>query len=144
MQDKSNPKDLLGQTKYPMSLVPSTVLAELALAMFEGSRKYGAYNYRSIDIRMSIYYDAVFRHLISWFEGEDIDPDSGVHHVTKAISSLVVLRDGMINGKVIDDRPINSGNTSEHFQECNKKVKEVINKYPNCAPGFTRGNSENN
>ena len=45
------------------------------------------------------------RHLVGWWEGEDLDPDSGLSHVTKAIASLVVLRDAMLNGKCEDDRP---------------------------------------
>ena len=43
---------------------------------------------------------------MAWWEGEDVDPDSGVSHITKAIATLVVLRDSQINNMVDDDRPI--------------------------------------
>ncbi|MCM0035904.1 MAG: DUF5664 domain-containing protein, partial [Burkholderiaceae bacterium] len=53
----------------------------------------------------SVYYDATIRHLFAWWEGEDLDPDSGMSHITKAIASLTVLRDSMIQGMSTDDRP---------------------------------------
>jgi hypothetical protein len=88
-----------------MSAVPANVLAELGVAMLEGAAKYGRHNYRAVGVRASVYYDAALRHLFAWWEGEDIDPDSGVSHITKMLSTLVVLRDAMLNGKLEDDRP---------------------------------------
>lgn len=103
----SNPKDIFGSNKASLSMVPSGVLMELALGMQEGALKYGRHNYRAIGVRGSIYYDAAIRHLMAWWEGEDLDPQSGagLHHVSKAIASLTVLRDAMINNKFNDDRP---------------------------------------
>lgn len=80
-------------------------MAEVGVAMLEGATKYGRHNYRVAGVRSSVYYDAVMRHLIAWWEGEDIDPDSKLSHVTKAITSLVVLRDAMMQGMATDDRP---------------------------------------
>lgn len=73
--------------------------------MLEGGIKYGRHNYRVIGVRGSVYYDATRRHIDAWWEGQDVDPDSGLNHITKAICSLVVLRDAMIQGKFTDDRP---------------------------------------
>lgn len=101
----SNPKDLIGIRKAPFSTVSGAVMAEVGTAMLEGAAKYGRHNYRVVGVRASVYYDATMRHLVGWWEGEDIDPDSGLSHVTKAIASLVVLRDAMLNGKCEDDRP---------------------------------------
>ena len=72
---------------------------------------------------------------MAWWEGEDIDPDSGLSHVTKAISSLVVLRDAMIQGKFKDDRPPKS--PPNWLAEFNKKAGEIVDKYPNPVPPFT-------
>src|SRR5512143_1165912 len=101
----SNPKDSVGVKKVSLSYVPAPVLMETAVGMQEGGFKYGRHNYRVIGVRGSVYYDATMRHLMSWWEGEDIDPDSGLSHVTKAICSLVVLRDAMMQGCFTDDRP---------------------------------------
>ena len=82
----SNPKDLVGVLKVPMSTVSAPVLAEISLGMLEGACKYGRHNYRMVGVRSSVYYDATMRHLMAWWEGQDIDPASGLHHVTKAIT----------------------------------------------------------
>lgn len=100
-----NPKDKVGSKKAPMSVVPANVLAELGVAMLEGSLKYGRHNWRDAGIRSSVYYDACLRHLFAWWEGEDIDPDSGLSHITKAMATLLVLRDGQTAGMCEDDRP---------------------------------------
>lgn len=102
-----NPKDGIGVRKAPMSTVPAGVMLEVGLAMLEGCVKYGRHNYRSAGIRSSVYYDATMRHLMAWWEGEDLDPDSAAQlsHITKAIASLTVLRDAMMQDMVTDDRP---------------------------------------
>lgn len=124
----SNPKDRVGIQKVPFSVIPVPVLWELGLAMLEGALKYGRHNYRKAGVRASVYYDAVMaRHLPAWWEGEDIDPASGVHHITKAIASLTVLRDSMIRGNWVDDRPPKSNPAlMEHY---NAQVKVLLEKY---------------
>ena len=68
--------------------------------------KYGRHNYRAAGVRASVYFDAaVGRHLFSWWEGQDIDPESGMHHIDKAIAGLMVLRDSQLQGNWVDDRP---------------------------------------
>ena len=102
---QTNPKDIVGTRKAPMSTIPGNVMAEIGVAMLEGACKYGRHNYRIAGVRASVYYDGVNRHLTAWWEGEDYDPDSGLSHITKAITSLVVLRDAMIQSMWTDDRP---------------------------------------
>ena len=101
----TNPKDAVGVKKAPLSTVPMNVVAEAGVAMLEGALKYGRHNYREAGIRESVYFDGTMRHLIAYWEGEDIDPDSGVSHLTKAIASLLVWRDAQMNGRALDDRP---------------------------------------
>lgn len=100
-----NPKKAIGTKKAPISYVPAPVLMEVGIAMMEGGIKYGPHNFRETKIDASDYYNAAIRHLMQWWEGEDIDPDSGLSHITKAIASLVVLRDSMLFGSYNDDRP---------------------------------------
>jgi hypothetical protein len=95
-----------------LSCVPMTVVLEIATAMREGAQKYGRHNWREAGVRSSVYFDAAIRHLFAWWEGEEIDPDSGISHLTKAIASLVVLRDGQMQSETQpelfnDDRPVN-------------------------------------
>jgi len=127
----TNPKDLVGVRKAPMSTVPATVLAEIGVAMLEGASKYGRDNYRAAGVRGSVYYDGAMRHLMAWWEGEDIDPDSGMSHVTKAITSLVVLRDAMMQGKFTDDRPPRA---LPFYPALNAGAAAIIDRYPDRKP----------
>lgn len=132
----SNPKDVLGIKKVPMSTVPAPVLAEIAIGMMEGALKYGRHNYRSIGVRASVYYDALMRHAMQWWEGEDVDVDSGLSHVTKAITTLIVLRDAMIQGKLVDDRPPQS--PENWLAPLNDKAAMLLKKYPEPKAPFLR------
>lgn len=127
-QKPTNPKDAVGIKKVSMSVVPAPVIAELAVALHEGALKYGRHNYRVIGVRGSVYYDATMRHLMDYWEGMDIDPDSGLSHITKAIASLTVLRDAMMQGKYVDDRP--PVTTTPWLSDLNKRVEALIEKYP--------------
>lgn len=102
----SNPKDTVGIRKTPLSTLPWRVLWYVGLAMMEGALKYGRHNYRAVGVRASVYFDAtVSRHLGPWWEGEDIDAESGLSHIDKAIAALMVMRDSMLQGNFEDDRP---------------------------------------
>lgn len=127
----TNPKDAVGIRKAPMSTVSAVVLAEVGVAMLEGACKYGRHNYRSAGVRASVYFDAACRHLFSWWEGEDVDADSGMHHVTKLIADLTVLRDAMIRGLCTDDRPPRS---SQFYAELNEKAAQIIDRYADRKP----------
>lgn len=133
----SNPKDAVGTGKVPFSTVPAQVIALAGLALLEGARKYGRHNYRAIGVRASVYYDATMRHLTSWWEGQDIDPDSDLSHVDKAISSLIVLRDAMLNNKWEDDRPPAVANQN-WVADLNVKAKALNEKYPDALEPWTQ------
>jgi hypothetical protein len=134
----TNPKDAVGIRKWRVfSTIPATVEAEIGVAMLEGARKYGRHNYRIAGVRGSVYYDAARGHLMQWWEGEDIDPDSGLSHITKAIASLVVLRDAMIQGKLVDDRPP-VGNLQEVRNNLQSVVDGIFERYPESAPAYTK------
>lgn len=133
-EKESNPKDAIGCSKVAFSTVPAPVIAEIAVGMTEGAIKYRRHNYRAVGVRASIYYDALQRHITSWWEGEDVDPDSGLNHVTKAITSLVVLRDAMIRDKMVDDRP---PGTLGFIKALNQKTKELMDSYEEHKEPYT-------
>lgn len=104
-ESNPNPKDGIGATKLPLSLVPATAMAHAALAHLDGACKYGTANWRVAGVRASIYLDAVRRHLAKWESGEECDGDSGVHHLGHAIACLNIVLDADACGKLHDDRP---------------------------------------
>jgi hypothetical protein len=128
----TNPKDAVGVKKVPFSTLPMPVVAEVGLAMLEGARKYGRHNYRVAGVRASVYFDAVMRHMAQWWEGEDLDPDSDLSHVTKAIASLVVLRDSMMRGNWQDDRPPKAG--PGWVADMNIAAADIIDRLPDAVP----------
>lgn len=130
---ESNPKDAVGIRKVPFSCLSMPVMAEVAVAMLEGARKYGRHNYREIGVRASVYYDACFRHLMASWEGEDADPDSGLDHITKAIATLMVLRDAKMRGKCADDRP---HGTAGFVKAVNELASQQCERYPDAKEPF--------
>ena len=130
----SNPKDVIGIGKIPASCVSQAVMAEVGVGMLEGASKYGRHNYRGVGVRASVYYDATRRHLDTWWEGQDLDPDSEMSHITKAICSLVVLRDAMIQGLCEDDRPPKTENLDQFFADLNAKCKAIQAMHKDKAP----------
>ena len=127
-----NHKDAIGARKLAFSCLPWRVLCGVALALLEGASMYGRHNYRAVGVRASVYFDAVVaRHLTSWWEGEDIDPDSNLSHIDKAIAGLMVLRDSMLEGNFVDDRPP-MGNVD--MAEMNRLAAEIIDRHADKSP----------
>lgn len=127
---ETNPKDAVGVRKWrQFSYLPFPVIAELGVAMLEGGLKYGSHNYRHSGVRASVYFDAAMGHIMQWWEGEDIDPDSGMPHIVKAMASLAVLRDAQMMGLYSDDRPIRPDLDSLRSR-LQSKVEELLDRYP--------------
>lgn len=127
----SNPKDIIGIRKVALSAIPFRVLWRVGLAMMEGALKYGRHNYRAVGVRASVYFDATIRHLGGWWEGQDIDRDSDLNHIDKAIASLIVLRDSMLQGNWEDDRPPRA---ETDFAELNARAAALIERYGDRNP----------
>lgn len=128
---ETNPKDAVGSMKVGLSAVPPMVMLEVGLALQEGRLKYGANNWTASGVRASVYYDASWRHMLAWWLGQDVDPDSGLSHVTKAIAGLMVLRDAIIRGKLTDDRP---PSFDIDWAELNKHAAALVAKYGHIQP----------
>lgn len=138
MLKDTNPKDAVGVRKWRQyCTVPITVVWELGVAMLEGARKYGRHNYRVAGVRASVYVDAAKGHIDSWWEGEDIDADSGLSHITKAMASLAVLRDAMINDMVTDDRPPKVKNFEAFKATMQDAVESIMDRHPDAREPFT-------
>lgn len=101
----ANPKQLYGDKKLPLHLVPPTAINYMAMSMAEGARKYGPYNYRETNVEVMTYIGATMRHLMAYLDGEYLDPESGNPHLAHAMASLAILADGHENDTLIDNRP---------------------------------------
>lgn len=101
----TNPKDAVGSGKLPLELVPDVLVAEAAFAFLEGALKYGRFNWRVAGVRASIYRAALHRHLMCWWNGEDVDPLTGVRHLASIAACVGILLDAELCGMLADDRP---------------------------------------
>tara|TARA_B100001245_G_scaffold204452_1_gene165605 strand:+ start:244 stop:690 length:447 start_codon:yes stop_codon:yes gene_type:complete len=139
MSKKTNPKDAVG-TKKPRfySGLPANVTKEVTIGVMEGAMKYGRHNYRIAGVRASTYIDATIGHLLDYWEGQDIDPDSDLHHITKAIASLYVLRDAQMRNMCEDDRPPKSDVEGDKTR-LQAIVNKLFEKYPNPVPAYKEG-----
>jgi len=137
-----NPKDSVGIRKWrQFATIPFTVLAEVGVGMMEGARKYGRHNYRVAGVRASVYVDAAIGHIMQWWEGEDLDPDTKLSHITKAICSLVVLRDAMIQDMLNDDRPPRA-NLDRVRVDLQAVVDDMFARHPDPKEAFTEVDRE--
>lgn len=100
-----DPKEKFGIAKPSIQYVPPTAVLQEAVVMALGAKKYGPFNWREGSVNASTYYSAAFRHLAAWFDGEDIDPESGAHHLAHVRASMGILLDALAHGTLIDDRP---------------------------------------
>lgn len=105
MTTSDNPKNRLGVRKPPLHLIPPAAEIMESVVMALGARKYGAFNWRSSAVKASIYVAAARRHLLAWFDGQDVDPESGVSHLAHARACLGILLDAIAVDKLVDDRP---------------------------------------
>lgn len=104
---ETNPKDRAAMLagRVPLGVFPSTARVAGSMAMWEGACKYGRYNYRIAGVLASVYYDALERHMEAWWNGEDIDPDSDLPHLWKALACVAILIDAQACDMLTDDRP---------------------------------------
>lgn len=123
-QKHTNPKDAIGSDKLPLHLWPQTASILGCLGFLDGALKYGRSNYRAIGVRSSIYYDACSRHLTKWFEGEDVDGDSGLPHLAHALACLAIIVDAQASGKLNDDR-MYPGGTIKMIEDLTPHVKRL-------------------
>lgn len=130
---ESNPKDAIGVTKLPLSLVPQTAIGMASLALLDGALKYGKFNWRVAGVRVSVYLDACRRHLAKWENGEEIDSDSGLPHLAHALACLAIIVDAKAAGKLTDDRPP-SIDIGASIDEMTKHVGRLLEKHKDKHP----------
>lgn len=106
---------MAAKVKCPMHLLPPVALREAAWAHGQGASKYGPYNWRESGVKCSTYYGAILRHLTTWADGHDTDPDSGRSHLAHIIASCNILLDADYNGMLEDDRPVQELNFPAGF-----------------------------
>lgn len=119
-----NPKTAYGMRKPGLEGVPTAPLFQIGEVMRLGIAKYGLTNWRHDPVSASVYYSAAMRHLMSWWDGQNLDPESGQPHLAHAAACLLILLDAPLTNDLLDDRP-RAGMTATLIEQATKReVKE--------------------
>lgn len=121
----SNPKTRFGVAKPGVADIPPVATLVLGQGMTNGKEKYGRTNWREHEVTASVYYNAMNRHLMSWWDGEECAADSGVHHLGHAMACAAILVDAQETGKLIDDRPSVPGTTADFIARMTTPMNEI-------------------
>jgi hypothetical protein len=89
----SNPKQIEGDKKCPMQLLPPVALRNTAWVLKLGADKYGAWNWERDGIILDTYIGAILRHLMAMHDGEWLDGESGLPHAAHIAASGMILMD---------------------------------------------------
>ncbi len=117
----------------PLWLLSPIAKAHWALAQFAGMLKYGAWNWRAVGVRSSVYTSALRRHLDAYESGEESDPADGTHHLGNAMACAAILLDAAAAGKLVDDRPP-SVDLRPAYVKLQKLARDLIAKYGDRSP----------
>ena len=85
------------------TLDPHALLAVGEVGGF-GAQKYERFNYLK-GFAWSLSFDAMLRHLLAWYGGEDTDPESGLSHLAHASWHGLCLLAFQQRNLGTDDRP---------------------------------------
>lgn len=89
--------------KPKMDLLSSKWLVGVADILTFGAKKYSANNWRQ-GIQQSRLIAAAMRHLAAYNDGEDKDPESGLHHLLHASCCLMFAYELSVTRPDLDDR----------------------------------------
>ena len=76
--------------KLMYNLIPPKAMKELAKVLTYGAKKYKPNNWQGVD-EPNRYIDALYRHLEAWRSGEKIDKESGLSHLSHALTNITFL-----------------------------------------------------
>jgi len=99
-----NPKTVFGEAKPKLSDTPTIGIQLMGKVHTNGAAKYGRFNWREHQVSSTVYYDAALRHLMAWFNGETIDPESGLPHLAHVMACCNILLDAEQHKKLNDNR----------------------------------------
>jgi hypothetical protein len=100
-----NPKEITGQRKPALALIPSGALIPVCAVHAHGHAKYGPYNWRETPVEAMTYAHAIMRHLVAWIDGEDLDPETGLSHIAHISAGGNIVLDADSLGMLNDNRP---------------------------------------
>lgn len=89
--------------KPPLAYIPKAALDAEGAAFAYGAKKYDGWNYK-LGIPVTRTLSAALRHIVQFLDGEDVDSESGAHHLGSARANLAMALDTLAHHPSFDDR----------------------------------------
>ncbi len=107
-------KDTQGKEK--LRFIPRQALVEIARVREYGNNKYGCPNgWRLCD--RDDFVEAAMRHIVKYFDGQMIDSESGLPHLSHALTSLALA---------VSLNQVPNQETLDAFEEADKETTETV------------------
>jgi len=105
--------------KSRIDLIPPVSLREIGFVFTYGSEKYGDRNWEKYANKWdwTQLYASALRHITAWAGGEDMDPESGLSHLSHAATNLTMLIALIELGYGVDDRTKLTSNSEDFVDE---------------------------
>lgn len=104
-QIKNEPALRFDAEKSRVDLIPPEFIEELGRHYGIGARKYAERNWEK-GMSWSRCYSSAQRHMLAFWQGEDIDAETGTPHVIAAAWNMAALHWYAVHGRGTDDRPV--------------------------------------
>ena len=75
--------------KLQFGLLPPEIKLYFAEVLTFGAQKYAPDNWKKVDVKR--YYDAFERHMNAFQLGEELDSDSGLHHLKHVLTNMMFI-----------------------------------------------------
>ena len=105
MEQNLDPKKAAGAQKPQLQNIPPELNRQVSQALECGAIKYGPWNWRDNNVELMTYLGAMKRHIDAIIDGEDIDPESGAHHLGHVTAGCAIVLDARKHGTLVDNRP---------------------------------------
>jgi hypothetical protein len=120
------------QDKPPLHLIDPLWLTTTAQVLAFGAKKYEAWNWAKGTFEWHRLYRAALGHMIAWYMGEDLDPESGLPHLWHANCCMMFLTRYVNDGMGTDTRPrfrnVNRGFTQRTHPESYDILQPLHNR----------------
>lgn len=114
--------------KPELHQIPRWVLWQVAKVCMYGALKYGKWNWR-LGMQWSQVLDSNQRHIDDWWEGQNLDHESKLHHLDHAICDLIILRWYTRHYQKGDDRPLITGDNKENLYAMDGTISPELQQH---------------
>lgn len=79
------------EEKLLWNLLPIEEVEDIVKVLTYGAKKYAPGNWQYVSPPLERYYAALLRHLVAWRKGEEFDSESGLSHLSHAMTCGLFL-----------------------------------------------------